>query len=293
MNAKNDLQEFMVKRKLPVPIYNSIIVGGPQHQPKWQSTVTLSDGNHFQGEIVLSKTQAEITAAEAVLAYLKSNLKPASEPEMQILPRFKSLPSSPVSELKSMLLHQSTPAAKPAIAANTMRSLDQNARGIERNSSKDPVGIFTKMIPPSKSLPVLKVSDLSESVSESPTIERKVYSVRTVLLVDLENLPKLAEEALELTKDLDIYIFVGMHHCLAPREYPDRIKKIISPSTRPDGTDTCLQVYVGYLLTIQAYDSYLIGTRDHYGSALVEMITHPVLPWMKKEARLVTHVSQL
>ena len=116
---------------------------------------------------------------------------------------------------------------------------------------------------------------------------------RTALFVDVENLPKFAEEAAANIDNITIYAFVGYHHCLSEKVFPDNIIKVLSPSTRSDGSDTCMQIYIGVLLSQNKYDTYLIATRDHYGSALVDMITSDTLLWSKKEARVVTQLSHI
>lgn len=116
---------------------------------------------------------------------------------------------------------------------------------------------------------------------------------RTVLMVDVENLPKFIDEVVKQITGLTIYAFVGEHHCLAGKEFPKGVIKILSPSTRQNGTDTCMQVYTGVFLTKDLFDTYLIATRDHYGSALVDMITADSLAWKRKNARVVTQISHI
>lgn len=125
-------------------------------------------------------------------------------------------------------------------------------------------------------------------------INKKIkVNERTALFVDVENLPKFAEEASATTENITIYAFIGYHHCLSEKVFPDNIIKVLSPSTRSDGSDTCMQVHIGFLLSQNKYDTYLIATRDHYGSALVDMITSDTLLWDKKEARVVTQISHI
>jgi hypothetical protein len=95
---------------------------------------------------------------------------------------------------------------------------------------------------------------------------------RTCLLVDVENLPSFIDDVVSNIRGLDIYGFVGKHHCLVDKDLPNNAIKIVSPSTRKDGTDSCMQMYVGYLLTLNKYDTYYIATRDHFGGALVDVI---------------------
>lgn len=207
MSAKNQLQEFFQKRRLPLPIYNIIRVGGTDHEPLWQATVCYNNGDGdkiIKGEIFPSKAQATMAVAEQVL---------------------KSL--------------------------NTSNSV--------------------KIISPP----------------------------RTVLFVDVENMPNFIDEVQKQIDKITIYAFIGHHHCLATKEWPSsnvinsNVIKILAHSTRPDGTDTAMQVYVGYYLAQNLYDRYYIATRDHYGSTLVEMITTQPGPWEPKNAYMVTQVSHI
>ena len=207
MNPKNLLQEYIQARCLPLPIYETVRIGGLDHQPSWQSSV-LFEGKITTGEANISKSKAEMSAASKALALIS--------------------PTSPISPISS------------------------NPNTISR------------LAPP-----------------------------RTVLLVDVENMPNFVEEVVKEIMGLYIYAFVGEHHCLAGKIFPQGVKKVLSPSTRPDGTDTCMQVYVGYFLARDEYDTYLIATRDHYGSALVDMITAPNLLWIERPSRVVTKVSHI
>lgn len=120
---------------------------------------------------------------------------------------------------------------------------------------------------------------------------------RVVLLVDVENLPKLISQLPETVGHLDIFAFVGKHHPLAVVDFESLgATTVISPSTRPDGTDTCMGMWVGAFLANEEYDQYLIATRDHFGSALVDLITEDcqgeAIPrWVKRKAVVVTTVE--
>lgn len=137
------------------------------------------------------------------------------------------------------------------------------------------------------------ISETNSSVINSSTAKPVDIIGRTAVLVDVENLPKFIDEISHKLSAYTVYAFIGEHHCLIDKEYPGGVIKIISPSTRPDGTDCCMQVYTGMLLAQEAYDTYFIATRDHYGSALVEMISSSNLGWTPKLARIVTKASQL
>ena len=52
-----------------------------------------------------------------------------------------------------------------------------------------------------------------------------------------------------------------------------------------------MQVYAGFLLAQGVYHTYYIATRDHYGTALVDMITTDSLLWPKQRAVVVTKLE--
>lgn len=140
------------------------------------------------------------------------------------------------------------------------------------------------------------VSQISpKSITPNQLILHKKRTVgrRTALFVDVENLPKFINEVVQEIEGIDIYAFIGYHHCLSEKTFPENVIKVLSPSTRADGSDTCMQVYIGYMLAQEKYNTYFIATRDHYGSALVEMITTDTLLWKKKDAKVVTQVSHI
>ena len=72
MSSKNKLQEFFQKKQLTLPKYKTSNVGGQPHDPLWQSIVTLHDGSSYSGDIVSSKVEAELSAAEKALLYLNN-----------------------------------------------------------------------------------------------------------------------------------------------------------------------------------------------------------------------------
>ncbi len=148
--------------------------------------------------------------------------------------------------------------------------------------------------------PNKRIADVSaahqalDMLTTTPSSQPKItLPPNTVLLVDVENLPRFVDEVVRLYDGLDIYAFIGEHHCLADIKLPPNVTKIISPSTRPDGTDTCIQVHVGFLLATSHYQTYLIASRDHFASALVDIITHDGCMWTAKQGKMVTSVHQL
>lgn len=124
-------------------------------------------------------------------------------------------------------------------------------------------------------------------------IEKIELSGRRVLLLDLENLPTILPQIYQKFTGLTIYAFVNEHSPLRNRKYPEEIKIISCSSAHRDGADTCLQLYAGYFLANKTYDYYYIGTRDHFGAALVQLIESSNLLWSepKIKAKVITDVS--
>lgn len=155
---------------------------------------------------------------------------------------------------------------------------------------------FTGDVQKSKILADQAAADIalaSLQESERTRATSKILDESTVVLVDVENLPKFIDELKSEVSKCNVIAFVGEHHPLAEKTFPSNVLVIKTDSTRKDATDTCMQVYVGCLLAKNTYENYIIVTRDHFGSSLVDTIRSSRGNWMAKNARLVTSVSQL
>lgn len=202
-NEKNQLQEYTAKRGLTNPWYDPKRLGGPDHAPVWQSTVTLWDGTTFTGERRGSRIAAEKSAAGTALQHLLT-------------------------------------------------------------------------------ITIEQECDYPEEDGQ------------TVLLIDMENKPKLLSQLnREQLRRVRVYVFVGEAHDLVNTQLPRGVTRIVSPSTRRDGTDCCMQVYTGVLLSQSAYKEYLIATSDHFGASLVDMIQGKTDFWPTAKARVVTLPEQV
>lgn len=181
-------------------------------------------------------------------------------------------------------------AAEKALSELSSNNNGKNAINTKKNNNSN----FNKSIGKPD-----KISNIKRNINiEKNTITHGNCSVsdRTVLIIDVENLHNFVDEVCAEIEGLDIYAFIGCHHSLvAKKVFPHGVKRILVPSTRSDGSDTCIQVYVGYWLAQNKYDTYLIATRDHFGSSLVDMITSDSsdLPWGKKNARIVTQLEHI
>lgn len=121
--------------------------------------------------------------------------------------------------------------------------------------------------------------------------QRSIAKPDTVLIVDVENMPTFINTVLESIEGLDIYAFVNRHHPLIKKEYPPCVNKMICPTSMKDGTDTYIQVYMGYLLSQKKYKHYCIVTRDHFGLCLVEIVKNN--PWESASANITTQIDHI
>ncbi len=130
-----------------------------------------------------------------------------------------------------------------------------------------------------------------DNTNVSTTTTSPMTIPKRVLLIDVENMPKFAAHLSEQhRRDFQCYAFVGEHHALADREQPQGVARVLSPSTRTDGTDSFMQVFAGILLA-QGCTHFVVVTRDHFGAALCDALRS--VPTHCAEARVVTHVRQL
>lgn len=93
MNAKNQLQEFCQKRKLSIPIYNTIAVSHPI--TGWRSSITFSD-IEYTSDVFPSKVKAELHVAELVLNDTITNLPTYRHPEQPDAYVFIDLENVPI-----------------------------------------------------------------------------------------------------------------------------------------------------------------------------------------------------
>lgn len=166
-------------------------------------------------------------------------------------------------------------------------------QGEERTTKKS--SEFSAAIKALEDLSNLDLKGLSPQKLENITIRNNIDIRKTnAIMIDIENHHNFHKSLTHKEFELfDVYVFVGIHHHLANIKLDNHISKIVSPSTRPDGTDSCIQVFTGACLAQNLYDNYFIATRDKFGSALVDMIIAEGLPWEHKKAQVVTDISQV
>ncbi len=159
----------------------------------------------------------------------------------------------------------------------------------------------------------LQPLDNNKKVVKSPTTStvKNTTAVKlaldTVIIIDVENMPKILNEVVPLLAiytNLYVYAFVGEHHPqhditintqknILDDDRRSRVTVVSSKSTRPDGSDTCIQLYVGAFLFDETYDAYLICTIDHFGGGMVDLISATDMLWPKKQACVVTKLDHI
>ena len=312
---KNKLQEHYQKQKLPLPLYNTIRSGGTDHAPLWISTITLQEsGKQIIGEINNTKSKAEESAAAIALRTLTY-----SKPDIGISNRSmlfndlvnKSSNNINVSQtddddmvyekLINLMFDDNKENSKQSLIPSQtlvpsqeiqISQLQQQIAQLQTQIAQTSQDVVTSSSD-SESSDSNSVGQYLESLNQLivPT-ENKNIEQRIVLLVDVENMPNFIN-ILPHDGNIVIYAFVGEHNHLVDKKFNKKVIKVISPSTRPDGTDTCMQVYTGMLLVKELFDIYYIATRDHFGSTLVEMIQCENLGWTPKVAKQVSKVCHI
>lgn len=308
--SKNELQEFFQKRRLPLPSYSTI---KDRHEPDvwWVSIVTIispSDffekgitlSQSFKGDLCRTKTDAESNAADRALFWLKSNNINKNHP-LFYKDQIHGSHSSPLIKQTSSpnkLISFLPPMVQPSIQKNTLSSVP-----LEKETVCIPIPAQINSYPKDREFPLKKETVYIPSETISYSREKEIYLKKdTVMLVDVENIPKIIEIFISkrtiFPENFWIYGFVGKHHpqadCIASIKHP-RVIKILSPSTQKDATDTYMQIYVGMFLYDETFEEYLICTRDHFGSNLVEFIqsNEEDQPWKPKNAKLVTNIDHI
>lgn len=277
VNYKNHLQEYFQKQCISqLPKYKTIKVGGAAHTPVWRSEVTLFGGGIYTGDASISKSAAEISAAGKALE------------KLNIIGSFSA---AEISTTEKITENSRIPGSFTAVEISTAVKKIENLKQHSFSEFKEETYSSSNF---------KQDNELKINTNLIKFAIKKLRSAvpKTALLVDVENMPNFIDSVVQEISGLDIYAFVGEHHCLSDRKFPSGVIKILSPSTRSDGTDTCMQVYIGFLLGSGSkdYDNYLIATRDHYGSALVDMITNKlqnIITWTPKNAKVVTQITHI
>lgn len=133
-----------------------------------------------------------------------------------------------------------------------------------------------------------------ELKSKIVDFDHNIGKKKTVMIIDIENMPKFPDL---LTNDIyqliDVFAIIGQYHHAVDKELNPKINKLISPSSRSNGSDTYIQVLTGSLLTRNYYELYIFVSRDTFVHSLAEMVEHRSEFWMPKKAQVIVSIDQL
>lgn len=116
-----------------------------------------------------------------------------------------------------------------------------------------------------------------------------------VLLVDHENLPNFVytmnEKHINFVEKT--FVFVYEQNPLIDKKLPSHCILQPTGTSRENGSDCAMILFVGDLLSNHRYDEYIIATKDKFGDVLVDQIRYDKFPWRRADARRVRKVEQL
>ena len=119
---------------------------------------------------------------------------------------------------------------------------------------------------------------------------------KVILLVDYENRPRFISEMTseQMAFVSDIYIFVYKNHPLLDKPLPaEKTTIILTDSSHPNGSDCCIQMYVGLFLLQNEYDDYVIVTEDKFANPLVDHVESKNQKWQAAKAHIILTPQQL
>jgi hypothetical protein len=296
---KNELQNYWQLRGYAPPKYPEHRREGPPHMPIFQAWVQFGPNIKVQGGEATTKKSAETLAAERALKLCKMHVitddthdraysynpwaddicdfYTSNESEKHPPQKVSNLGLPPLTDSGVYVfpLPQFSNSVVPKAASNLSTSAASNlSTSNQLTSYQNDVNRF----------------DMQGLKQTLPSYQ---FEGRCAIYVDVENLHNLTREVAQVATGLDIYAIVSEHHPSAAKDYPDNVTVIRSHTNHANGADICMTMIVTTHLVENKYDLYLIGTRDKFGSALVDLISSSSYGWAAKEARLITRVDQL
>ncbi len=143
-------------------------------------------------------------------------------------------------------------------------------------------------------LAMQKLGIIPECSSSSVSIKK--FDHKTAILIDIENMPKFFNNI--PPDDLDnpnlvVYGFINKSNVIFDKLNHPKLIKIVSPSTRQDSSDCCMQLYIGMFLSQNLYDCYYIVTRDHFANVLEDLLSSSSLSWSPKTVKQILRYQDI
>jgi len=274
---KNELQEYSQKNNLPLPIYTVERLPSQDHIPIWIAIVTFytEHGKKFRSKGTESqkKIVTEQNAAEKALKYIKSTNGHIND---------KFIPLSNKSSLSNpnkVSPDYSTNKVSPDYSTNKV-SPDYSTNKVSPDYSTNKVSSDYGTNKVSSDYGTNKVSpDYSTNKPKNPLEKHKnnQENNKVLIIIDVENVPSSLEQLLSSitkSKNIDIVCMISEdHHTKNKLNLSDkRVKLMEAPTTRKDGADMGIVLYIGYLLAKERYRCYIIISKDHFADATIDCI---------------------
>ena len=293
---KNKLQEYTQKNVLPMPKYNTIRLPSKDHGVRWKSSVifTMTDEKKYRanGNPSSTKINTEQSAAQKALNYIsltKSELNSTNRSRAAVLKGELRL-SAPTSELHLRESLRSGPIKAYTLESNLLDSKEDKFDDLHKQPSNLPPLPSNKIL--SNTIPEERNSLESHERNSSKKVdyhssERAGFETapkfkpkttnKTLIIIDVENVHKALDDILSRvskSKNIDILCFISEDHYMKTKlNLSDhRVRLIEAPTSRSDGADIGIVMYIGFLLAREAYQRYFIISKDHFADAAVDCI---------------------
>lgn len=296
MNSnKNKLQEYAQKNILPMPKYDTIRLHSKDHMVQWKSSVifTMTDEKKYRanGNPSSTKINTEQSAAQKALNYIslispvirptrayasESNLFDSKEGKFDDLHKKPSnLPPLPSNKILSNTI--------PEERNSSNKDSDYHSKKVDYHSSER-AGIFDAKRRLSKKVDyhfegegVRTTPKFKPNVENSKAKNTPKTTNKTLIIIDVENVHKALDDILSRvskSKNIDILCVISEDHYMKTKlNLSDpRVRLIEAPTSRSDGADIGIVMYIGFVLAREAYQRYFIVSQDHFADAAVDCI---------------------
>lgn len=273
---KNKLQEYAQKNVLPMPKYDTIRLPSKDHRVQWKSSVifTMTNEKKYRanGNPSSTKINTEQSAAQKALNYISLvSREPNGNralPRSHTTPRFTksyTLKSNSFDSKEDKFddLHKQ-PSNLPPLPSNKILF---NVTPKKHNSSSNKNSDY-----PIRTTPKVKPSVEIPRAKNTPKTTDK-----TLIIIDVENVHKALDDILSRvskSKNISILCVISEDHYMKTKlNLSDpRVRLIEAPTSRSDGADIGIVLYIGFLLAQESYQQYFIVSKDHFSDAAMDCI---------------------
>ena len=127
----------------------------------------------------------------------------------------------------------------------------------------------------------------------SPIPKKVAVAKKTVLLVDLENMPKFISQLPMFDENMTVYAFVSERNIRMTKKLRSDVKVITAKTCKRDGADICMQMHLGTYLNANQFEIYLLASNDHFAGAAKDIMSSDEMAWTKQQAIVVKKVADV